>query len=236
MRRGLCFSEKQTDRCILSLISLKLYEGMKVVMVLWTIQHYPSYERLQKTGILRANEDYLFCADDFRYAYDWMSEKMICAGLIPPQGVKYPVWAWHQWEGRRKRRDMREGGHAKRGEKIVQLTIEINDQHVLLSDFDLFHYPLGYWYLPIDENDDSEFESRYKSLGYSFHDLSDLSIQTDKMKRLRAEIVSSWDRVLLLEREDDGWLYGKNENKTIQATFWELRLDQVVKAEVFIAK
>lgn len=205
-------------------------------MVLWTIQRYPSYEHLQKTGILRANEDYLFCADDFRYAYDWMSEKMISAGLIPPQGVRYPVWAWYQWEGRRKRRDMREEGHAIRGEKMVQLTVEVNDQHVLLSDFDLFHYPLGYWYLPIDEKDDSRFEAKYRSLGYSFHDLSDLSIQTDEMKRLRSEIVSSWDRVFLLEKEDDGWLYGKNENKSIQATFWELRLDQVIQAKVFIAQ
>ncbi|WP_310603404.1 hypothetical protein [Anaerosporobacter sp.] len=27
----------------------------------------------------------------------------------------YDVWAWYQWEGKRKRRDIREGGHAKRG-------------------------------------------------------------------------------------------------------------------------
>ena len=205
-------------------------------MVLWTIQHYPAYERLQRTGLLRADEDYLFCADDLRYAYDWMREKMINAGLIPPKGVQYPIWAWYQWEGKRKRLDMREGGHAKRGEQIVQLTIEVNNQDVLLSDFDLFHYPLGYWYLPIDEKNSSEFEARHKSLGYSFQNLSDFSINTDEMKQLRFEIMSSWDRVFWLDKEDDCWLYGKNDKKSIQATFWELRLDQVVKAEVFTAK
>lgn len=174
--------------------------------------------------------------DDFRHAYDWMNEKMVSTGLIPPKDVKYPIWAWYQWEGKRKRRDMREGGHANRGEKIVQLTVEIDDQYVLLSDFDLFHYPINYWYLPIYEKDHSAFVSRYESLGYSFHDLSDSSIKTDEIGKIRSEIVSSWDRVFLLDKEDNGWLYRRNEEKTIQATFWELRLEQVTRVEVFIAK
>lgn len=185
---------------------------------------------------MRADEDHLFCEDDFRYAYDWMSNKMIDAGLLPPQDVRYPVWAWYQWEGKRKRRDMRERGHEKRGEKIVQLTIEIDDQNVLLSDFDLFHFPLNRWYLPTDESDASAFEKHYESLGYSYQDLNNPGIQAVDMKKIRADIVSSWDRIFWLEKEDDGWLYGKNEGKSIQATFWELRLEQVVKAEVFIAK
>ena len=131
---------------------------------------------------------------------------------------------------------MREGGHAKRGAKIVQLTIEIDDRAVLLSDFDLYHYPLNNWYLPLNENDDLRFEKQHESLGYSWQDLSDYSIQTYSMQQLRNEIVASWDRIFLLGEEDDGWLFGKNDNKSIQATFWELRLDQVIKAEVFLAK
>ena len=34
---------------------------------------------------------------------------------------------------------MPENGHARRGEKIVQLIIEVEDKDALLSDFDLFH-------------------------------------------------------------------------------------------------
>lgn len=56
---------------------------------------------------------------------------------------------------------MREGGHAMRGEKIVQFTIEVDDNNVLLSDFDFFHYPLSYWYLPLDESDIAAFERDY---------------------------------------------------------------------------
>lgn len=205
-------------------------------MILWTIQHCQAYEQLQKDGILRANEDYLCSMVGFRQAYDWMGAKMIGAGMLPPQGVGYPIWAWYQWEGKRKRRDMREGGYGKRGEKMVQLTIEVADRDVLLSDFDLFHYPLNGWYLPIDEADDLEFEKLYELFGYSFQDLGNYSIQTDDMKHLRSRIVSSWERIFLLEKEDDGWIYGKKESKSIQAVFWELHFNQVIKAESFVAK
>jgi len=61
---------------------------------------------------------------------------------------------------------MRESGYAKRGEKIVQLTIEVDNEDMLLSDFDLFHYVLNYWYLPSDKQDDICFEEEYKALGY----------------------------------------------------------------------
>ncbi len=131
---------------------------------------------------------------------------------------------------------MRESGYAKRGEKIVQLTIEVDDKDVLLSDFDLFHYPLGYWYLPLGESDDAAFESDYISAGFTWHDLKDFQIQSEDMFLLRERIKESWDRIFDLGREDDGWLYGSNETKSIQATLWQVNLKQVVKAEVFIAK
>lgn len=205
-------------------------------MRLWTIQHYPAYEKMLETGILIAHEDHLFCQDDFRYAYDWMSNKMLEANLAPPDNVRYPIWAWYQWEGKRKRRDMREGGYANRGEKIVQLTIEVDDKEVLLSDFDLFHYPLHYWYLPLDESDDAAFESEYTNAGFTWPDLENFQIQSPEMLLFRERIIKSWDRIFDLGRKDDGWLYGGIETKSIQATLWQVTLKQVVKAEVFIAK
>jgi len=77
---------------------------------------------------------------------------------------------------------MRGGGHAKRSEKIVQLTIEVDTKDVLLSDFDLFHYVLNYWYLPVAEKGDKEFEKEYTELGFGWHDLKDFDIQTQGMK------------------------------------------------------
>lgn len=39
-------------------------------MRLWTIQNYEAYQKILETGCLIANEKYLFCEDDFLYAYD----------------------------------------------------------------------------------------------------------------------------------------------------------------------
>lgn len=161
---------------------------------------------------------------------------MIEVKIFPPKKVRYPVWAWYQWEGKRKRRDVREKGYAERGEKIVQLTIEVDDKDVLLSDFDLFHYPLNYWYLPLDESDDVAFESDYIRAGFTWHDLKDFTIQSEEMLLLRERIIKSWDLIFDLDKKDDGWLYGSLETKSIQATLWQVNLEQVVRVEIFIAK
>ena len=157
-------------------------------------------------------------------------------GLGQPVGIKYPIWAWYQWEGKRKRRDLREGSLEKRGEKAVQLTIEIADSDVLLSDFDAFHYVLNYWYLPEDERDGKSFEREYTRLGFSWHDLQNFDIQTQAMKNTRATIEKSWDRIFDLEKEDENLIYGLNSQKSIQATFWQLKIEQVTKTEMFTAK
>ena len=205
-------------------------------MRLWTIQHINAYENLLKYEVLTANEDYFSLESDFRQAYDWMARRMRDKGIISPVSVNYPLWAWYQWEGKRKRPDMRQKGYASRGEKIALLTIEINEKDCLLTDFDLFHFVLNYWYLPNDEKNGDEFENLYESLGFSWHDLQDISITSDEMKKLRAIIESSWERVFDLESEDEGYIFGKNSAKSIQATFWELHLSQVVKAEFFTAR
>jgi len=127
---------------------------------------------------------------------------------------------------------MRGGGHAKRSEKIVQLTIEVDAKDVLLSDFDLFHYVLNYWYLPVDEKGDKEFEKEYTELGFGWHDLKDFDIQTQGMKDIRTKIQKSWDRIFDLEREDENLIHGLKSKKSIKATFWRLKLEQIIKAEV----
>ena len=208
-------------------------------MLLWSIQNIHAYEKFMKAGTLTANENHLCFDGELLFAYDWMAEKMQqhgLKGLKPPPGVKYPIWAWYTWEGKRKRRDMRESGYAERGTKIVQLTIEVDNSDILLSDFDLYHHVLNYWYLPLSEADDNEFEKNYKRLGLKWGDWQNSDIQTTEMDFIRSKIKDSWDRVFDLEREDDGYLYGLNSGKSIQATFWCLRREQVLKAENFIAR
>ena len=113
-------------------------------MRLWTIQSKDAFNKMQKTGLLRADEEHLLFDGDLKDSYLWMSDQMSKRIGPPPSGVRFPVWAWYQWEGIRKRPDMR---HHCRGsnkeEEIVLLTIEVPDDQVLLSDFDYWHFVLN---------------------------------------------------------------------------------------------
>ena len=68
---------------------------------LWTIQNEAAFDVFQKLGVLRANPSHLLFDGEFQNAYDWMTSPI-------------PVWAWYQWEGKRKRRDLRQSGYAKK--------------------------------------------------------------------------------------------------------------------------
>ena len=41
-----------------------------MAVILWTIQHEEAYKEMLKTGILRANDNHLFCGDDLKFAYE----------------------------------------------------------------------------------------------------------------------------------------------------------------------
>lgn len=181
-------------------------------MRLWTIQHRDAYENMLVSGSLRADERYLFCGDDFRYAYNWIAVQMRERVGEPPEGVKYPVWAWYQWEGVRRRPDMR-GLHrcySPKGTQIVLLTVDVPDKLVLLSDFDLWSVVLTNNYLAVDETDYENFCGDQK------------------------EIEQSWKRVF--EIDTDFEYYTSPKNKSIQATMWEIRAEWIKNAEFFVSR
>lgn len=125
---------------------------------------------------------------------------------MPPDDVIYPVWAWYQWEGVRKRPDMRIHRYAgKKGTPVVLQTIDIPDNMVLLSDFDMWHVILNDGYLPLYEIDDIEDPSE-------------------------DEILKSWENVFCIDEVTDCWYVPKST----QATFWELKKEWVLKAEHFV--
>src|SRR5437016_2513700 len=126
-------------------------------MRLWTIQTEEAWRQMQEMGCLRADAAYM--DQDFIQPYVWMAEQMErCIGPRP-KGVEYPVWGWYQWAGEnRARPDLRASAHLPKGRRGVRIEFEIAGQLVLLSDFDLWHFPLNYWYLPASEQDDKAFE------------------------------------------------------------------------------
>jgi len=56
------------------------------------------------------------------------------------------------------------------------------------------------------------------------------------MRKIRKKIEKSWERIFDLKKEDEDIVYGFNAQKSIQATFWQLKIKQVIKTEIFIAR
>ena len=140
-------------------------------MLLWTIQHINAYNKMNKCGTLRAENEYIYSY--FKGAYKWLSKQMTQRIGPAPEGVDYPVWAWYQWEGKRKRPDMRFHGRGwcpEKGTPIVLITIDVSDQNVLLSDFDDWHIVLNDGVYDITEKYDRDFseEEKIKSWEYIF--------------------------------------------------------------------
>lgn len=203
-------------------------------MLLWTIQNADAYENMKKVGVLRANDNYIFM--DFNpTAYHWMANKLEAKCPKPDCKMQYPVWAWYMKDGKRKRRDLRCAGYGKRGEEMVQITIEVPNNQVLLSDFDAFHFVLSDLYLPTSEEDSLRFESDLKNDSFTWGDLQLGETDNDLKKTYREKVVDSWEKIFDLEREDD-YVFCDIQHKSIQAVMWQVTMEQVLKVEHFKAK
>lgn len=184
--------------------------------IMWTIQHEAAWEAFEKSGILVADENHLFCGDDMRFAYDWISRQMTQKIGAAPQGVHYPVWAWYLWEGKRKRQDLRNAGYAERGTPMVQITFEAEKTEFLLSDFDLWCRILAGDFLARSE---AEWDAFY----------------AENPHPTQKDVEASWSRVFDLTAFEPNWDYPP-DRKSVQATLWQIKMEQVKKVEHFIAK
>ena len=119
-------------------------------MVIWSILTQQAWEELQRKGRLRATTRH--AEEDYMAAYVWMGRQMERRLATPrPSKDSMPVWVWWQWWGDRRRPDLRASGHLPKGVGGVRVECRVGDDRVLLSDFELWHYVLNYWYLPRTE-------------------------------------------------------------------------------------
>ncbi len=175
-------------------------------MRLWSIQSKIAYDIMLQTGSLRADEEHLLFEGDLKESYIWMADQMKKRLGQPPEGVKFPVWAWYQWEGRRKRPDMRTHGRSwgDKGVEIVLLTLEVPDDQVLLSDFD-------YWHVVLNDGD----------LVFSFD--YDAEYPEDVKRK-------SWEQIF----DYTCSFVGEPEHVlSTQATMWEIRKEWILRTEHF---
>lgn len=88
--------------------------------------------------------------EGFREAYDWLAREM--ETRIPkPKDVQYPAWAWFRHHGDNRKPDRRLTLFNNYREPTI-LELEVPDDEVLLTDFDLWHWVLNGWAYQSDED------------------------------------------------------------------------------------
>ena len=138
-------------------------------MVIWSILTEEAWNHLQRMGRLRVARRHVI--QEFLGSYVWMAAQMERRLSVPrPSKSAMPIWAWYQWEGAiRRKPDLRAAGHLPEGTNGVRVECRVEDCRVLLSDFDLWHYVLNYWYLAETEIHGEAFEKKLTSAGLSFY-------------------------------------------------------------------
>jgi hypothetical protein len=186
-------------------------------MTLWSIQPLHLYEKLLGCGVLHCDPEQNGFWVDFREAYDWLVEQMTARIGLPPQGVQYPFWAWALVDGVSKKPDLRRGIFNNYVGENVVLELEIPDCDVLLSDECNWHYVLNNWYL----HDVNDAEGKWDEVDAWFD-----SLPPDEQDTIRK---TSWERIFNEDDPDNDWDF-------VQATFWELKAEQVKSVRRFIGR
>lgn len=174
-------------------------------MILSTMQPPAVWEAIQATGVYRPEESLMETLPDFKPAYEWMVKQMESRIGPRPDGVQWPVWAWYMNNNRTGHLDLRRSEN-RCFEPTVCIEIEIPDDQVLLSAFIDWHNVLNDGFCT---NDLDEYEALEK--------LTEV-LPIEEAKRIKEE---TWTRIFDLSPRPEGPV------SDIQATFWQLRLEQV---------
>ena len=198
-------------------------------MKLWTIQPVCWYNILFEKNVIAGDIRYI--EPDFIPAYNWLVQQMIERIGNKPDNVQYPIWAWYHYLNEKKKKpDLRNSHFGQKGGKSVLIEIEKNEKDVLLSDFTLWHHPLGLpYYIGDTEEDTLDFESELENLGY------DTRLSETLPEKYQKKIIQSWEKIFDMNF-DDPYFANLFSEKSIQATFWQLNLSEVVSVRYFTSR
>ena len=188
------------------------------IMILWTIQPENIYYNILDTGFFHCDFNRIQFPE-FKLYYDWLAEEMVKRIGQPPVGVSYPVWAWYTQNGIQKKPDLRRERwqNGWKGDRFVCIVIDIPEDKVLLSDFDAWSIILNNGLLSESEQEDMLLEERYNTLSPDLR---------EEFKR------RNWERVFDIELMNNNWM---SRGLWIQATFWELRKEDIRNVLFFTA-
>ena len=192
-------------------------------MRLVTVQDKAAHDELMEVGVLRCKPERSEFLQDFKLRYDWMVEKMRMIVGEPPDGVSYPIWAHFRLNHRPAKADLRTERFLELGKRPCDhyiITVDVPSEKVLLSDMDYFICVLNFWYCHPGGSQDKGYDAAYARIEGLPEDQRD------------AAIIKSWDNILRVN-------YDNEELKKaccVQATFWELRREEVVDVRLVQGK
>lgn len=189
-------------------------------MILWTIQSEEVLDILERDGVYTCDETLSDLMEYFEKDYRWMVEQMDNRGIEHPEGLNYPLWAWHTRNWKHKRPILREICADEKGKRLVCIEFEIDDDKVLLSDFDSWHFVLNKFWLD-DSSDGEDWDEKQRWLD---------SLPVIERERI---MVESWQKIFDITSRKSDW---KPNGCYIQGTFWELRKDMIRKVKRFKAR
>jgi len=196
-------------------------------MRLWTIQTIDFYEELNENKIITVKQSYT--EKNFIDSYNWMIEKMV-QKIGNRSENNFPIWAWYQYQSKQKRKpDLRHSVFFPKGTKGVRIEIEKDQKDVVLSDFELWHYPLNKWFIGENEKSAIAFENEISKLG-----LNQFKFDSYPQK-IKLKIIESWDKIFDLKFDDPYYTQPEND-KCLQATFWEIRKEEIINVDFFTAR
>lgn len=168
--------------------------------------------------------------EEFQRAYDWLVADTLSKRILPEsKDTQYPVWAWYQWNGvKQPKPDLRYSTvrDDARERTQVLLELEIDESRVVLTDYDGWHWVLNYFYIGTSVASE-DFERRCKEQNANYMRQRPLAVPA-----LDKELTDTWQIIFDINKTAQ-YLEESPERACIQATFWEIRPEDVISATKF---
>ena len=179
---------------------------------LWSRQDIRSLDRLKENGVIRIKESHLRekfeeISDYILELYSWFNKN--AEKIVPkPSGVEFPVWC-----------SISEDNMLRPTAGNVVYVLEVDPAKIIYFDGSKWDYVLNHLYIPIDKEDEENYNIQLKEKGFK-HGFSFIDKKiTHFYPQERKRVMDSWNRVF----EIDDWNIFK-----VQANIWEITEDMIV--------
>ena len=181
-------------------------------MKIWTIQKREILNKLMSDAKIQRHLSNI--CPDILEDYQWMIQKMVESGIVIQEKIT-PFWAWHSYAGlSNPKPDLLDEGHHPKGTKCVCLELNIPDDLVLISQFEMWVWIMNKWY--VSEN----------------------AIERDAVEKsgfTKPQLHQSWNRIFNLDFGSDEF-WNPKSSRAIQAVFPYLDANWIQEVESFTAQ